>query len=164
MVCLRIILMEVIMKESELLNDQIKLNAVSKAIDDLYHSLSVKYNMSDSALWIFYTLRIMRRPMTQSELCNYIFQSKQTINSSLKKLVDEGYLAFEMSPNNKKNKFIILTEKGSQIVEEEIDPVIKCESNVLNRLGDERRKLFVELYQEYYSLLKKELEGIGENG
>ena len=152
------------MKERELLDNQIQLNAKYKAIDDLYHAVSVKYHMSDSALWIFYTLRIVGKPITQSELCNYLSQSKQTINSSLKKLMDEEYLTFQMLPHNKKNKFIVFTEKGKQIVKNEIDPIIRAESNVLNRLGDERRKLLLDIYDEYFVLLKEELEWMDKNG
>ena len=69
-----------------------------------------------------------------------------------------------MLPDNKKSKLVMLTEKGKKIVEKEIDPIIKAESNVLNRLGDEKRKIFLELYTDYYSLLKEEFEGMDING
>lgn len=151
------------MKEREVLDNQIQLNAKFKAIDDLYHAVSVKYHMSDSALWIFYTLRIVGKPITQSELCNHLFQSKQTINSSLKKLMDEEYLTFQMLPDNKKNKFIVFTDKGIQIVQQDIDPIIRAESNVLNRLGDERCKLLLDIYDEYYDLLKEEMGRMDKN-
>lgn len=152
------------MKERELLNYQIELNAKFKKLDDLYHALSVKNNMSDSALWILYTLRIVGKPITQSELCSYLFQSKQTINSSLKKLVENEYLTFEISPNNKKNKLIILTEKGEKIVEKVVDPIIVAESNALSKIGDKRRTIFLDIYEDYCNLLKEEFERMSSNG
>ena len=51
--------------------------------------------------------------MTQSEICSFLYQPKQTVNSSLKKLASEGYI--QLSVSGHRSKQILLTEKGREL-------------------------------------------------
>lgn len=146
------------MDERELRDYQIRINHTAKAIDELYREASVRSNMSCSALWIFYTLRITGMPMTQSELCDAVSLAKQTVNSSLKKLEEEGYIELRNDPGNRKNKLIYMTQRGIALAEHVSDPVISAETNVLRRMPDKKRAEFLETYSEYCRALKDEFE------
>lgn len=41
--------------------------------------------LSDCTFWILYALRENNARLTQSEICNFFYQPKQTVNSALKK-------------------------------------------------------------------------------
>ena len=92
-----------------------EINMIEKEISDFYGRISSGSVFSDSALWILYFLRLTGKPLTQSEICTMMFQSKQTVNSTLKKLCDEGYIIFKSSEKDKKRKPIYLTEKGERL-------------------------------------------------
>ena len=60
-------------------------NQLYKEIDEIYHIYAKKCNLSDSALWLFYSLYESSEPLTQTALCAAWHYPPQTINSLLKK-------------------------------------------------------------------------------
>ena len=68
-------------------------NVEMKKLDDLYRGAAKHCGMAECAFWILYTLRVEDRSFTQVGLCEFLAEPKQTVNSALKKLVAEGYLA-----------------------------------------------------------------------
>ena len=58
----------------------------------LYHRLARACGLPDCAFWLLYTLRSEEAPLTQTQLSEQLSLPKQTVNSALKKLVEEGYL------------------------------------------------------------------------
>lgn len=131
-----------------------RLNAADKRIASLYHSLAQTFRFSDSALWILYTLRLVGKPITQSELCGMLFETKQTVNSSLKKLAESGFLELRNAENSKKNKRIFLTDKGAAAAKRYADGIISAEVNAMNAIAEEKRLAFIEAYEEYAEQLK----------
>lgn len=56
----------------------------------LYHRLARACGLPDCAFWLLYTLRSEEAPLTQTQLSEQLSLPKQTVNSALKKLVEEG--------------------------------------------------------------------------
>lgn len=54
-------------------------NNLYKEMDDVYHSLARHYGLSDCAFWILYTIRENKDGYTQSQLCEMLSLSKQTL-------------------------------------------------------------------------------------
>ena len=67
-------------------------NHVYKENTAIYRDLSVRMGMTESTFWILYTLRVEEAPVTQSDMCAILGYPKQTVNSALKKLEQEGLL------------------------------------------------------------------------
>lgn len=65
-------------------------NREMKKLDDIYRSAAKECGMAECAFWILYTLRVEEKSFTQAELCEFLAEPKQTVNSALKKLVAEG--------------------------------------------------------------------------
>lgn len=61
----------------------------------LYHRLARACGLPDCAFWLLYTLRSEEAPLTQTQLSEQLSLPKQTVNSALKKLVEEGVLRLE---------------------------------------------------------------------
>ena len=66
-------------------------NQLYKEIDEIYHIYAKKCNLSDSALWLFYSLYESSEPLTQTALCAAWHYPPQTINSLLKKMERQGF-------------------------------------------------------------------------
>ena len=90
--------------------------------------------------------------------------SKQTINSSLKKLIETGYIVLSSTDDNKKNKIISLTEKGKRIAEKAADGVIDSEVKAIENMSVEKAKLFISLYEEYAMNLKEQFDKLNRSG
>ena len=56
-------------------------NTIFKENDVIYRRMAAQFGLSDSAFWILYCLRESVTPLTQKQLCESIYMSKQTINS-----------------------------------------------------------------------------------
>ena len=67
-------------------------NHVYKENTAIYRDLSIRLGLNESTFWILYTLRIEEPPVTQSDMCAILAYPKQTVNSALKKLEQEGLL------------------------------------------------------------------------
>ena len=49
--------------------------SASKEVDDIYHTLALKFGLSDSAMWILCTMREADRELTQSEIAEEMSMS-----------------------------------------------------------------------------------------
>ena len=89
-------------------------NKEMKKLDDTYRSAAKTCGMAECAFWILYTLRVEEKSFTQAEICEFLVEPKQTVNSALKKLVAEGYLALSAG-TDQRSKLVRLTPKGSSL-------------------------------------------------
>lgn len=86
--------------------------SASKEADDVYHTLALKFGLSDSAMWILCTMREADRELTQAEIAEEMSMSRQTINSAIKNLEKQGYLYMAPAPGDRRNKTLSFTAKG----------------------------------------------------
>ena len=107
----------------------------------LYHRLARACGLPDCAFWLLYTLRSEEAPLTQTQLSEQLSLPKQTVNSALKKLVEEGVLRLEAADGNLKNK-----------------RVVGVESAAAARLTEEERSALVALSQKLLDAFRAETE------
>ena len=120
----------------------------------LYHRLARACGLPDCAFWLLYTLRSEEAPLTQTQLSEQLSLPKQTVNSALKKLVEEGVLRLEAADGNLKNKRVCLTEAGEAILRR----VFGVESAAAARLTEEERSALVALSQKLLDAFRAETE------
>ncbi len=133
-------------------------NRLYKEEDNLYHRLAKHFGLSDSAFWILYTLESARQPLTQTELRGYLSLSKQTINSALKQLEQEGHL--RLSSGSRRNKYIHLTETGQALAGRTVRPVLKLEERAFLGMAEEERASILALHRQRLELLLRQSEQI----
>lgn len=144
------------MKDLEKAKTNLKsFNLITKECNELYRLIALKNNISDSAFWILYEIRINNCKLTQSELCKYVFLPKQTINSALKILEEKGILTLISTDLNKKNKLISLTSEGIELAKKIVDDVIESELNIFDSIDSSKVDIFLEVYYEYVEKLRK---------
>ena len=87
-------------------------NQLYKEMDEIYHQYARGHGISDTALWLLYSLYLSDVPYTQREICSEWHYPPQTLNSALKTLERQELISLEPAPGNQKNKQVVLTEKG----------------------------------------------------
>lgn len=130
-------------------------NFITKKCDEVYRQIALKHNISDSAFWILYEIRLNDSKLTQSELCKNAFLPKQTINSALKILEEKEILTLSFTDSNRKNKLISLTDKGMDLATKIVDEIIKIEISIFDSIDESKLNIFLEVYNEYVNELKK---------
>ena len=115
-------------------------NGLQKESNQLYRLLSKHYGISDSECWILYVLREEGRPLTQTELCNTLYLSKQTVNSALKSLEADGYIRLECASGNRRSKNIHLTEAGLALAMRTVDNVFNGGTGFSSSFGIRARR------------------------
>lgn len=124
----------------------------------LYHRLARACGLPDCDFWLLYTLRSEEAPLTQTQLSEQLSLPKQTVNSALKKLVEEGVLRLEAADGNLKNKRVCLTEAGEAFLRRTVDRVFGVESAAAARLTEEERSALVALSQKLLDAFRAETE------
>lgn len=124
----------------------------------LYQRLARACGLPDCAFWLLYTLRSEEAPLTQTQLSEQLSLPKQTVNSALKKLVEEGVLRLEAADGNLKNKRVCLTEAGEAFLRRTVDRVFGVESAAAARLTEEERSALVALSQKLLDAFRAETE------
>lgn len=128
-------------------------NSIIKEHEDLYRQLAKRFGMSECSFWILYSLRETNTSITQSELCYALSQPKQTINSALKKMQDYGFIELLINQDRRK-KYIRLTDKGALLAQETVDKVILLENQTFDTFTEEEQSLFLQLLHKYTDNLK----------
>ena len=129
-----------------------------KEEDGLYRRLARQFGLPDSAFWVLYALEASGKPVTQAEVCNYLSLSKQTVNSGLKQLEQEGYIQLTNGPGRR--KYLGLTDQGKQLTTRTVRPVLAVEERAFLGLAEEERASLLALERKYLSLLLREAEAI----
>lgn len=136
------------------------LNQCDNELDELYHNYAVSCGLSDTALWLLYIICDMGDRCTQSDVCDIWFHKRQSINSALKKLEAQGYLTLEAVPDNRKSKYIVLTDMGRKLAEKVITPLVSAEIDVLETFDEQERNMFVQLTQKRISAIRQSIMNI----
>lgn len=132
-------------------------NRLYKELDDIYHDIALKAGISDSAFTIFYIINELGDGCLQADICYESFSNKQTINSSIRKLEQEGFLYLKQG--NGRNKHIHLTDTGKSFIRERINPVVRMENNAFLTLEADERREFLRLFKKYVENFR---DGINE--
>ena len=131
-------------------------NHIYKEFNDIYHEATLKMGLSDSAFDILYSIVDLGDGCSQSDICKYSCLSKQTVNSSIKKMANLNYLTFK--PGKGRVMQIFLTDKGRHLLDEKIYPIIKKENEAFLCMTDEECRLMLELYEKYNNALKNKFK------
>ena len=131
----------------------IEFNRLTREINEVYHNVSSKLGISDSAFIILYALVELGDGCRQADIVKAYCVNKQTINSSVKKLQKEGYIELRASKGLDRNIFV--TPKGEKIIEEKIYPIFEIENSIINEFSNEEQIMLSLLTKKYLQKLKE---------
>lgn len=141
------------MKPSDAL---LRFNHLQSELTMLYHNASVRLGLSDSASQILYTICIEGEGCTLSEICRLSFLSRQTVNSSVKRL--EMLNVIRLATCKGRQKSVYLTEKGRKLAEETVFKIIDAENKIFSIWPEADREAYLRLTQEYLTMFQQETE------
>lgn len=141
------------MIETAMTKELKRLNQMFSEIGVVYHEAAWKLGLSDSAMSILYSICNLGDGCLLSDVVFYSGISKQTINSALRKMEQEGVLRLEASKGRKKQ--ICLTEKGRQLTEDTVSHIIKMENEILEGWTKEERENYFRLTEKYLEDVKR---------
>lgn len=131
-----------------------------------YHKIASYYKLADSSFWILYELYENKEGCTQKELYTDWCLNKQTINSSVKYLTKEGYIALENLDNSKKMKKIKLTEKGKKLAKNTVGKVMQLEEKAFENIDENEMDIVINFFKKQAMSFKNEVKKVineGEN-
>lgn len=105
-----------------------RLNYLLGETEALYHELAFQMGLSDSAMRILYALCDNGESCLLRQLCRCSGLSKQTVNSALRKLEQQGVLYLEAV--DARAKQVRLTPKGRELARHTVVPVMEMEKAV----------------------------------
>lgn len=138
-----------VLQEFDRLNNQ---------INEFYHEIALRQGLSDSAYAILQALLVLGDGCTQTDIFRYTLLNKQTVNSSVKRLAQDGLIEF--TPGSGRELKIMLTEKGNEMVSQKILPVEQAENEVFEEMAPEEHVQLLHLVGKYLDSFKRKVEGL----
>lgn len=135
-----------------------RLNQLYLELEELYHDYARRHDLSDSMLWLLYSLRVqlsMRREQpTQRQLCDEWHTSPQTMNYALKTLERRGYVNLEPLKGGRHDKAIVITPRGEELIEGVIEPLMRGEHRAFYALSETEREQLLLLTTKLVAALR----------
>lgn len=118
-----------------------------------YYRFAKKYDMSDIAL---FTLQIIyeSKECIQNDLAEKLSLPKQTICSILDNFEKKGYIKRQINPEDKRNRLISLTKKGTIFAKPIIEDLENLYRSVLKCLSDEDIKKYSDCQKEIIKFME----------
>lgn len=134
-------------------------NHMFKENNEIYRNISKKLGLSECSFWILYSVRAEEAPLTQSNVCNCLYQPRQTVNSALKKLEHDGLIQLRHT-KDKRSKEIHLTDKGTELCKKTVDLVIESEMNAFKSFPADEQKMLMKLFGSYNKALSENISDL----
>lgn len=131
-------------------------NALWFEQNEIYRKAAKDFGISESVLWILYSILDAGGMMRQSEISAVIIQPRQTTNSALKKMEKDGLITMCES-TSRRCKDVSLTKRGREIAERSARKVISAEHEAMNELTPEEQAQMLSLLRKYNSKLSERL-------
>lgn len=135
-----------------------RFNKIWDRVNAAYHKASGRMGLADSEFIILYLLCDYHRPFSQCEIIQLTGLSKQTVNSSVRRMEKAGWLVLGERSNRLRK--MELTENGREIVRDKIVPFMELEAGIFDQWTEEERETFLGLMERYERSLNEIAEQI----
>ena len=133
-------------------------NRIYKETNRIYHDIALRLKLSDSAFDTLYAICYLGNGCLQKDICSLSATSKQTINSSIRKLELNGYITLKHGKGRQMH--IFLTDAGMNLAKERIFPVIEIENKVFDSMPEEESRELLRLSRKYIEMLEENAKEI----
>lgn len=121
----------------------------------LYDEYAKRNGLLMKTLLVLNALYYAKDGMTQKEIKDRTFQSKQTVNLIIKNLLKEAYVTVEENPENKRIKFVKLTEEGRNYAKEPVVHITWAEDMAMSMFTPEEQEQLISLSRRFTKNLTK---------
>lgn len=140
-------------------NDRVqRINNLTNDLDGLYHRVSKALGVSDSIMCVLYALHEKGGSALLYDIRRESGASKQTINSALRKLENDGMIFLEADSG--KTKRACLTEKGRAYAGETAALMYEAECRAFDGWTDQEISQYLGFIEKYITSFRREVEKI----
>lgn len=132
-----------------------KFMEVNNRYDAAYKLIATKENMQPIELWILMTIAEEDRLMSQKELSEALYESKQTVNSAVKRLQNNGLIELVTNPDDRRYKTLAVTQTGYKFVIEHQNNINHVTNQVFDRYTPEQVQQLVHMLDDYVTTLEE---------
>ena len=153
-------------KDSNLIRNQMaQFNASLQTIEKIYEEYAKSVGLTYMSLTVLHIICDcgVDEQCTQKLITEKSHYNKQVVNVIIKGFYEKGHILLEELKEDRRNKQIILTEKGKNYAEEILSPLWEIEEQALSVLKDSERAHLLEMlarcadgYKDAFS--KKDIE------
>jgi len=121
----------------------------------LYDEYAKRHGMLMKTLLVANALFYAKGGITQTEICQRTFQSKQTVYLIIKNMLAENYVTVDEMPENKRNKIVQMTEAGRLYYEKVVRHITWAEDTAMSMFSAEKQKQLIDLSRTFTKNLTK---------
>lgn len=140
-------------------NQYCHLRDVQTAAYELY---ARKHGLTSKELFVLDMIWFAPDGCLQSELCERLSATKQTISAIIKKFWKLGYLSLTESETDRRNKIVRFTEAGIEYTKKIIPPAANAEIDAMAEMSGEDIAELVRLTTIFSEHMKEKFAGIKE--
>lgn len=115
----------------------------------LYDAYAKKNGLMMNTLLVLNVLYYAKGGMTQKDICERTFNSKQTVSIIIKKLLQSNYIFVEDDPKDKRNKLILLTESGKEYAKKPVVHITQAEDRAMAMFTEEEQEQLIALSRKF---------------
>lgn len=97
--------------------------------------------------------------VTQREICDKTFQSKQTVSLIVKSLLQKGRAALSENPEDRRNKIVRLTDAGRAFAEKPVRHITNAENAAMAMLTPGEQAQLIALSRQFTKNLTEFVKG-----
>ena len=136
-----------------------KLRDVQFAAYELY---ARKHSLTAKELFVLDILWFAPDGCLQSDICERLSATKQTVSAIIKKFLKQGYVFLTESETDRRSKIVRFTKAGIAYTRKIIPPAAAAEIDAMNELSGEEVAELVRLTTLFSHAMKEKFEKIGE--
>lgn len=121
-----------------------------------------KHSLTAKELFVLDIIWFAPDGCMQSEICNRLSATKQTVSMIIKKFWKLGYLSLTESTTDRRNKIVRFTEAGKEYAKKIIPPAAKAEIDAMAKMSGEDIKELIRLTEIFSEHMKNEFNKLKE--
>ena len=122
-----------------------------------------KHNLTAKELFVLDLIWFAEDGCLQSEICERLSATKQTVSAIIKKFWKRGYLSLTEAENDRRNKIVRFTDTGREYAKNIIPPAANAEIAAMAELEDKDIIEMIRITAMFSNYMKKKFREIKEN-
>ena len=135
-----------------------KFNYLVSETDSVYHDIARHMGISDSTMNVLYSLHELGDGAYQRDIYKLYGSSRQTVNSSIRKMVKDGLIY--LKDGEGRHVRVFLTDEGKSLQEQTVLPLINAENEIFESWTAEERSALIRLTKKYLDDIKSKIPDI----
>lgn len=137
------------MADRQLHEQETRFMDLMQRIDRLYEAYAKSKGMSYMSMTVLETIYEHSDDCTQKRICDETHYPKQSVNLIIKSFLTDGYIVLQETPADRRNKQILLTEKGRAYIDETVGKLWQADEAATEELTAPQREELLRLIDKY---------------